>query len=116
MHVVLLSSDLMFTSKIEGAVRTCGAKLFVTSDAQAAITSANEEGSALVMIDLTLPVLNLEDLLTSLPEGCQSLAYGPHVHEAKLAAANDAGCDLVVSRGELDRKLPTLLAKFIVTN
>ena len=113
MQVVLLSTDLMFISKIEGAVRNRGGSLDTTSDTQAAADFANSENVALLMIDLTLPGVELVDLLESLPENVRTLAYGPHVHEAKLAAARNAGCDLVVSRGELDRKLSGILEQFL---
>jgi hypothetical protein len=41
------------------------------------------------------------------------LAYGPHVHEDRLAAARAAGCDAVVSRGQLDREADSLLATLL---
>lgn len=113
MHIVLLSNDLMFTTKIEGAVRSQGGSLYTTSDSQAAADFASSENAALLMIDLTLPRVDLVELFESLPEKVRTLAYGPHVHEAKLAAASNAGCDLVVSRGELDRKLNAVLERFL---
>lgn len=113
MQVVLLSNDLMFTSKIEGAVRSLGGRLYTTSDTQASANFASSETATLLIIDLTLPGVDLAQLLQSLPESVRTLAYGPHVHEAKLAAASEAGCDLVVSRGELDRKLNGILKQFL---
>ena len=39
------------------------------------------------------------------------MACGPHVHEASLARAVDAGCDEVATRGEFERRLNAALAE-----
>jgi hypothetical protein len=38
------------------------------------------------------------------------VAFGPHVHEAKLAAARSAGCDEVISRGRFHAELIEIVA------
>ena len=37
------------------------------------------------------------------------VAFGPHVHEERLAAAREAGCDVVVSRGKFFAELDAIL-------
>jgi hypothetical protein len=37
------------------------------------------------------------------------VAFGPHVHEERLAAARNAGCDEVVSRGEFFARLDAIV-------
>jgi hypothetical protein len=37
------------------------------------------------------------------------VAFGPHVQEELLAAARDAGCNLVVSRGQFFAQIKTIL-------
>jgi hypothetical protein len=41
------------------------------------------------------------------------IAFGPHVHEAKLADAKAAGCDLVLTRGQFDAQMDKLIADFL---
>jgi hypothetical protein len=56
-----------------------------------------------------LPGLDVHALVAAVreasPNGARVLAFGPHVHEASLAAARAAGCDEVVTRGEIERRL-----------
>ena len=37
------------------------------------------------------------------------IAYGPHVDEAVLADAAEAGCDQVLTRGQFNKQYPELL-------
>ncbi|QDS98915.1 hypothetical protein HG15A2_22030 [Adhaeretor mobilis] len=115
--VILLSGDLMSSSRLEGAVRKQSARLAVASSPERALELAADEQARLVLIDLTLGGLDLAVWLPNLREQCgervAALAYGPHVHEANLQAARQAGCDGVVSRGGLDRKVDELLAGFL---
>ena len=41
------------------------------------------------------------------------VTFGPHVHEAKLSAAEEAGCDQVLSRGELNNRMTEVLVKYV---
>jgi hypothetical protein len=38
------------------------------------------------------------------------IAFGPHVHEEKLAAARTAGFDLVISRGKFFSDVEAIIA------
>ena len=62
-----------------------------------------------VLVDLGTPGLKPNDLaerLAPLATGRPAIvAFGPHVHEALLSAAREAGCDEVVSRGQFSRNL-----------
>mgnify|MGYP000141423721 CR=1 FL=1 len=42
------------------------------------------------------------------------VAFGPHVHRAKLQAAQEAGCEEVFSRGQFHRLANEILAKYFV--
>lgn len=114
MTVVLLSGDLMSAARIEGAARLAGASYCMVGNVDAAVEACAADRSALVLVDLTLSGLDV----ASLVERTQSLAdakptiiaYGPHVHESLLAAAQAAGCDLVLSRGQFMSRVDTILA------
>jgi hypothetical protein len=40
----------------------------------------------------------------------QVVAFGPHVHETLLVAAEAAGCDLVLSRGQFFSRLDEIVS------
>jgi CheY-like chemotaxis protein len=71
----------------------------------------------LALLDLSMPGLNVADAVARLrdavgPEAA-ILAFGPHVHAAKLAAATKAGCDRVLTRGQFSRDMASVLAEFL---
>lgn len=75
------------------------------------------EGGYLALIDLTLPKLDIVGLVRQLREVPNSsvtvIAVAPHVHEKKLTAAKDAGCDHVLSKGQSSRDLAGLFSELI---
>jgi CheY-like chemotaxis protein len=118
--LALLTADLMQTSQVAGAAQRVGGRLrvFATVDAlTSALAAANsaDETARLVIVDLTLPGLDVAALmagLRALPLGQpRTLAFGPHVHADRLAAALAAGCERVVSRGQFHAQMDALLAE-----
>jgi hypothetical protein len=69
--------------------------------------------SPTLIIDLGTTRLDLNALISELSASGTHLpriiAFGPHVHEEKLASAQRAGCDVVVSRGQFFAQLESLL-------
>ena len=119
MDVLLLSADLMTQSRVAAAAARCGLSLRATSDPAAAVQIANESPQ-LVIIDLTLSGLDTVALVTKLKTQSAAalsriVAFGPHVHESLLAAAAQAGCDEVTSRGQFFAQLDALLARSATT-
>jgi CheY-like chemotaxis protein len=104
----------MFPSKVAGVAASQGITLQTASSAAAAVEKAAD--ASLVIVDLTTPRLDLVDLVAQLRSlGAPPktiLAYGPHVQEAQLAAAQEAGCDLVLTRGQFHAHMGELLAKY----
>lgn len=104
MKVVLLSSDLMVVSRVEGAAAQTGAKIRAASNAAAAIEFCSDEQVDVLIVDLSMPALDPTALVTQLradaSHSVRVVAFGPHVHEERLAAAREAGCDTVMSRGQ----------------
>lgn len=72
-----------------------------------------EEAPALVVLDLSMsgstPAELVPKLRAALPPEARILAFGSHVHTRLLAAAREAGCDIVVSRGEFFARLEDYL-------
>ncbi len=115
MTVVLLSGDLMAVSRIQGAVLRTGAGLRTAATAEQAISVCNEEPIELIVVDLGAPALEIGPLVSSLQRAGSAVpkivAFGPHVHEDRLAAAREAGCDEVISRGQFFSYLESILGR-----
>jgi DNA-binding NarL/FixJ family response regulator len=110
-HVVFLGSDLMFSSQLLGAAAQLGQKLAVSANAAGAATKLAPE-TTLVIIDLTLPGVDLPAIVAATratAPAAKIVAFGPHVDEAALAAAQAAGADLVLSRGQFHKQFAAIL-------
>lgn len=111
--ILLLSSDLMFQSRISSTARSIGQPCMTERSAAKLIERVEEsEGIKLVLIDLTLRSVDLASEIPQLKQafpGCQILAFGPHVDVERLEAAQQAGADRVLTRGQMDRDLTEIL-------
>lgn len=113
MSALLITTDLMATSSATGDAQRAGVQLAIVAPARAA-ESANA-ATRLAAIDLTAPIADLPALVESLRAAAPQatlVAYGPHVHEARLAAARAVGCDHVISRGQFYKGFAELLKRY----
>jgi DNA-binding response OmpR family regulator len=71
------------------------------------------EGADLIILDLSVPSLNVKSLIEQVKAAPANppriVAFGSHVHVEKLAAARDAGCDEVMSRGQFFAQLDAVV-------
>jgi CheY-like chemotaxis protein len=115
---LLLSDDLIFTSRVTGTARELGLAVKPARSAEALLELAREHRPRCVLVDLANPGLDLGELFRRLGEVCapppRVVAYGSHVDTATLRAARAAGCDPVLPRSkfveDLPRELPCWLA------
>ena len=114
MNVVLLSNDLMTQSKVGDACRIAGCDFKAAPTVDRLIESVSE--STIVVLDLAMQNYEVVDVMTklrSLQAAVRAiLAFGPHVHEARLQAASDAGCDAVFARGQFFSQGAAILQRF----
>lgn len=114
MSVVLLTNDLMTSSRIEAIAGHLGMQC-KTALSVAALDERLVEGTRLVVIDLSTaemaPSTVVPKIRTSLAARPQIVAFGPHVHGELLEEAETSGCDVVVSRGEFFARLPEMLSR-----
>jgi CheY-like chemotaxis protein len=110
MDGLLLSDDLIDTSRIAGTARALGLTVVTARATEPLLRQAREQSPACVLLDLKNPRLDVPGLLAALREACPVLprvvAFGSHVDAASLKAARDAGCDLVLPRSAFFEKLP----------
>jgi hypothetical protein len=108
MRVLLVTTDLMIASHVEGAAKRQAAALEIASYS-GALQRLEQEEFDLVGVDLGTLSSELQPLRQVCPTTTTLLAFGPHVHKAKLDAAREAGFDVVLSRGEFHAKVDQLL-------
>ncbi len=113
MAVVLLSSDLTVLSRVEGVATRLGQAVQSASGESRAVELCKAAAAATLVVDLSMSTLDLASLVNQLKSGegatIRVVAFGPHVHEQRLTAAREAGCDLVVSRGQFFSQLESIL-------
>jgi hypothetical protein len=113
MRAILVSIDLIVVSRVEGAAAKVGGTVQVTSNISAAAECMSGEGAEIVIVDLGSSIEDIKAQVTTLKSATSPsprvVAFGPHVHENRLAAAREAGCDVVMSRGQFFSQIDSLL-------
>jgi CheY-like chemotaxis protein len=110
---LLLSDDLIFTSRITGTAHDLGLTVKAARSSALLLELARKEPPRCVLLDLSNPGLIVADLvkqLKSVAEPPFVVAYGSHVDAAALRAAREAGCDLVLPRSKFVEELPKALS------
>jgi DNA-binding NarL/FixJ family response regulator len=114
---LLLSDDLIFTSRVVGTAGALGLHVQSARNSQILLELARRSTPRCVIVDLHNPGLDLPALLSGLREICPTpprvVAYGSHVEAATLHAARTAGCDLVLPRSRFVEELPTSLPDWL---
>jgi len=109
--VVFLTSDLMFSSRVGMTAKQSGVEMVLVVNA-GQLPEKITADCGLVLVDLSLERLNLPSVVqaarTASPQA-KVVAYGAHVDHAGLADANDAGCDLVLTRNQFNQRFGELL-------
>jgi len=95
-RVGLVSPDLLFGSKVEGALRAAGHEVLRSTDRVEA-----------VVVDLT------QGEVPPPPEGVPTLGFYSHVEQDVRQAAEAAGYDLVVPRSRMNREGAALVERLL---
>ena len=113
---LILSNDFFFGSRLCEAVKSHGHLVTMTATLDASTLPVSEW--QLVVFDLTLQTVSIEDVvawrekLTATP---RLIAFGPHVRTGQLERARKAGCDLVLTRGQLDQQFQLILNEHLAS-
>jgi hypothetical protein len=111
MNGLLLSDDLIDTSRITGTARALGLTIRAIRSLEQLRELLRQEPSTCVFVDLHYPGLEVASVRTS--SCARVVAYGSHVDTARLKVARAAGCDVVLPRSAFFEKLPTSLAAWL---
>ena len=109
MTAFYFTGDLFFSSRVTGVAQRLGLDLRVIGSIDKLLEGAECD---LVLIDLTVRSLDIAAAVRSIRDKwpqARIVAYGPHVQVTLLEAAQAAGCDEVLSRGQFDRDLERVL-------
>lgn len=109
----IISSDLLFASRIRGAAADQGWEIDQITDPLLLSHRAIPDWDVAI-IDVTAVSMELGRLVQHLRKAvpqCRIIAFGPHVAEDRLEAARREQCDLVLPRGELNKRLPKLFSE-----
>jgi CheY-like chemotaxis protein len=114
---LLLSDDLIFTSRITGHGRDLGLTIKAARSLDALLALAKQEPPTCVFVDLSYPGLNIASFIPELVAACgwrpRIIAYGAHVDTARLKQARQAGCDVVLPRSAFVEQLPAQLPAWL---
>lgn len=116
MAALLLSSDLMLCSQVAGASQRAGVEVVTALSCGALLERAAATPVQLVILDLSTPGADpgvLVPRLLALEQPPRAIvAFGPHVQTEKLAAAKNAGCNEVFSRGQFSALAEEILTRY----
>lgn len=114
---LLLSRDLIFTSKVTGTARALGHRIVTVGDAEAAGAAIRRQRPRVVFVDLAAGDLvapaSLRELRSLAGPEVPFVAFGSHVETGALAAAAEAGCDPVLPRSRFVGLLPELIGRLL---
>lgn len=113
---LLLSRDLIFTSKVTGTARELGHRILTAGNVALATSMIEQWRPKVVFVDLAAGDLAATPTLIALRAiagpGSRFIAFGSHVDTAALSAATAAGCNPVLPRSKFSATLPGLIREF----
>jgi len=113
---ILLSDDLIFTSRVVGTGRDLGLPIRTARNVDAVWKLSQQQSPTCVIVDLSNPGLRIAELIAGLGAVTtrpRIVAYGSHVDTATLRAAREAGCDVVLPRSKFVEELPNVLPAWL---
>lgn len=118
--ILAVVDDLLFLSKIQQTAQQLG--VTVKSAQPADLPDlAREDGPSALIIDLNHRSGKALEVLRAVKFGSKTkefvvIGFVSHVQTDLIAAARDAGCDLVLARSAFVSQLPSLLQRFSGTD
>ena len=114
---LLLSRDLIFTSKVTGTARGLGRRVLEAGDEAQAAAMIEQWQPRVVFVDLAAGDLAAPPAIAALRAlagpATPFVAFGSHVDTQALDAARAAGCDPVLPRSRFSAELPDLVRRYL---
>ena len=114
--VVLFSTDLMLISSVNGAAASLQIP-FVSVATPDALAKKMAEGPLILCLDLSAAQGHPAEVAESVTADViqRGIAFGPHVHTAKLELARQTGFGRVLSRGQFVSRMREEIAEALKT-
>lgn len=117
-RILALVDDLLFASRIEGALGAAGYAVRTVPVTTEAADVAREWRPDAVVIGFGAPFRDWEGAIRAIRtepalRGTPVLAFGPHVDTAGRAAAIAAGATRVVTNGAFFNRMPAIVAALV---
>jgi hypothetical protein len=113
---ILLSRDLIFTTKVTGTARELGCRVLVAGNSALAVTMIEQWRPCVVFVDLGAGDLVAPGALVAYQKLTRRetpfLAFGSHVDTEAMAAARAACCNPVMPRSKFSMELPELIRRY----
>ena len=113
---LLLSRDLIFTSKIKGTAAELGYAMMVAGTDSQAQSMIETYRPVVVLVDLNAGALVAPAALIVYQKiagpNTWFVAFGSHVEVEALSAARAAGCHVVLPRSRFAAELPDLMRRY----
>ncbi len=117
--IVLVTKDLFFVPTIRTAAEKLGGAVVV------ALSPDADKLRSLAAAEVSAWIIDLNSVsLEAIPSAVQTLsghfpqahkiAFGPHVQGQRLAAAQQAGCQQVISRGQISSQIDRLMEQWVL--
>ena len=113
--IVGLLQDLFFSARVRETAKQLGLPCEIVKDPATLVDRVRETGARLVICDLNLKAGDAVAAVRALradpaTSGVRVVGFLHDVQEELMLAAEQAGCDQVLSKGQLTRMLPGLLS------
>lgn len=111
LHGLLLTRDLMFTSKVTGTAAALGLRFETLGSVDLLRPRIAESQPQAVFVDLGCLDFVPSTIIESLPSERRPviIGFGSHVDVERLESARQAGFDVVLPRSKFSASLPELL-------
>jgi hypothetical protein len=113
---LLLSRDLIFTSKVTGTASALGHRVIVAGNFALASAMLAKWSPVVVFVDLSagdlVATASIAKYREMAPAATPFLAFGSHVDTQALADAAASGCDPVMPRSRFTNELPALIRRY----
>jgi DNA-binding NarL/FixJ family response regulator len=110
---LVISGDLFFAGSLAERARAAEKDLALRS-LEAALATESPNEIRLLLVDLSSLNSPIAEVIAALKAKfpiAHVIAFGPHVQEAILSAAVDAGCDEVLTRGQMHQQIGRFIAQ-----
>lgn len=110
MKVAVYEDNLIWSSRLSGAIRAAGHEAIVLRIPSAPLP----EGSDLAIVNLTSPTMSAGEVLANLQRRVYIIGHGGHKELTALPNALKECCDLVTTNGTISMKFESVLAQVTI--